>query len=155
MLSLSVVPDSLWAQGLLPPVSSVQGILQARMLEGVAILFSTQGWNLGLSLSLCLSLSLYLSIKLINYIYKTLIYILVKQHFKVKLTQSCLTLCEPRECILPVSSVLGILQARILEGVGIFFLTRDWIRVSCISGRFFTVWATRDHYGFLNPVSIL
>ena len=49
---------------------------------------------------------------------------LEKQHFEVKVTQSCLTLCEPRECILPVSSVLGILQARILEGVGIFFLTR-------------------------------
>ena len=40
----------------------------------------------------------------------------------MKVTQSSLTLCEPRECILPVSSVLGILQAGILEGVPHFLL---------------------------------
>ena len=31
--------------------------------------------------------------------------------------QSCLTLCDPMECIPPGSSVHGILQARILEWV--------------------------------------
>ena len=35
--------------------------------------------------------------------------------------QSCLTLCDPMDCRLPVSSVQGILQARILEWVAIPF----------------------------------
>ena len=40
---------------------------------------------------------------------------------KVKVTQSCLTLCDPMDCSPPVSSVRGILQARILEWVAISF----------------------------------
>ena len=61
--------------------------------------------------------------------------------------QSCLTLCDPMGCSPPGSSVHGILQARILEWVAIFFSrgfsqTRDWPWVSCIAGRFFTIWAT-------------
>ena len=36
---------------------------------------------------------------------------------EVKVTQLCLTLCDPTDCSLPGSSVHGILQARILEGV--------------------------------------
>ena len=35
--------------------------------------------------------------------------------------QSCLTLCDPMDCSPPGSSVHGILQARILEGVAISF----------------------------------
>ena len=35
--------------------------------------------------------------------------------------QSCLTLCNPIDCGPPCSSVPGILQARILEWVAIFF----------------------------------
>ena len=35
--------------------------------------------------------------------------------------QSCLTLCDPMDCSLPDSSVHGILLARILEWVAIFF----------------------------------
>ena len=35
--------------------------------------------------------------------------------------QSCLTLCNPVDCSLPGSSVHGILQARILEGVAVSF----------------------------------
>ena len=47
------------------------------------------------------------------------------------------------------SSVHGILQTRILEWVVNSFSRgssqpRDRTRVSCISGRFFTIWATRD-----------
>ena len=34
---------------------------------------------------------------------------------KVKVAQSCLTLCNPMDCSLPGCSVHGILQARILE----------------------------------------
>ena len=46
-------------------------------------------------------------------------------HSEVKAAQSCPTLCDPMDCSLPGSSVLGILQARILEWVAIpFFLTQ-------------------------------
>ena len=45
------------------------------------------------------------------------------------------------------SSVHGILQARVLERVAIPFSRgssqpRDWTLISCIAGRFFTVWVT-------------
>ena len=39
--------------------------------------------------------------------------------FKVKATQSCLTLCNPLDCSPPGSSVHGVSQARILEWVAI------------------------------------
>ena len=63
--------------------------------------------------------------------------------------QSYLTLCDPRDCSPPGFSVLGILQARILEWVAISFSRdlpsrlRDQTWVFCITGRFFTVWAAR------------
>ena len=38
-----------------------------------------------------------------------------------KLLQSCQTLCDPMDCRLPGPSVHGILQARILEWLAIFF----------------------------------
>ena len=41
----------------------------------------------------------------------------------MKVTQSCLTLCDPVDCNPPGSSVYGILQARILEWVVISFST--------------------------------
>ena len=64
-------------------------------------------------------------------------------------------------CSLPGSSVHEILQARILEWVAISssrwsFWPRDQTRVSCIVGRFFPVWATREAprilYGFIQFV---
>ena len=63
--------------------------------------------------------------------------------------QSCPTLCDPVDCSLPGFSVHGILQARILEWVTIFFSRgssqpRDWTQVSRIAGRFFTSWRTRE-----------
>ena len=56
----------------------------------------------------------------------------------------CPTLCDPVGCNLPDSSVHGILQARILEGIAIPLYressqSRDPTQVSCIAGRFFTV----------------
>ena len=50
---------------------------------------------------------------------------------------------------LPGSSISGIFQARILEWVATSFSRRsswpqDWTWVSCIVGRCFTVWATRE-----------
>ena len=74
---------------------------------------------------------------------------------KSEVAQSCLTLCDPVDCSPPGSSVYGILQARILEWVAISFSRgssqpRDWTRVSCIAGRCFILWATREgHQG--NP----
>ena len=41
--------------------------------------------------------------------------------FKMLVTQSCPTLCNPRDCSLPGSSVHGILQTRMLEWVVIPF----------------------------------
>ena len=67
----------------------------------------------------------------------------------VLVAQSCPTLCHPMDCSLPGFSVHGTLQARILEWVAIPFprassWPRDWTPVSCITGRFFTVWITRE-----------
>ena len=66
-----------------------------------------------------------------------------------EVAQSCPTLCDPIDCSLPGFSVYGIFQARVLEWVTIFFSRRssrprDWTWVSCIIGRHFTVWATRE-----------
>ena len=43
------------------------------------------------------------------------------RNFMFKVTQSCLTLCDPVDCGPPGSSIHGILQARILEWVAISF----------------------------------
>ena len=55
----------------------------------------------------------------------------------------------PVDCNPPGSSVYGISQVRILEWVAISFSkessqTRDQTWVSCIAGRFFTNWDTRE-----------
>ena len=69
-----------------------------------------------------------------------------KRKVKVKVTQSCLTLCNPMDYICIVH---GILQARILEWVAFPFSRgssqpRDGTQVSHIAGGFFTSWATRE-----------
>ena len=73
----------------------------------------------------------------------------VYRKVKVLVTKSCLTFCNHMDCSPPGSSVHGILQARILEWVIIPFSSgssqlRDQIQVSCIAGRFFTFWVTRE-----------
>ena len=55
----------------------------------------------------------------------------------------------PMDCNPPGSPIHGILQARILERVDIFFSwgynqPGDQTQVSCIAARFFTIWATRE-----------
>ena len=77
---------------------------------------------------------------------------------KMKVTQSCPTLCNPMDY-----TVHGILQARILEWVAFPFSRgssqpRDQTQVSRIAGRLFTSWATREaithkrsHQTFLPP----
>ena len=71
----------------------------------------------------------------------------------VLVAQSCPNLYDPIDCSQSGSSVYGILQARILEWVAIPFSRgsswpRDWTWVSCIVGRFFTVWANRKALWF-------
>ena len=56
---------------------------------------------------------------------------------------------RPMDCSHPGSSVYRIVQARILQWVAISFSRvsswpREWTQVSCIAGRFFTVWATKS-----------
>ena len=68
---------------------------------------------------------------------------------KVLIIQSWLILCDPMDCSPPVSSVHGILWARILEWVTVSSSrgsSRLWDRtwVSHIAGRFITIWATRE-----------
>ena len=63
---------------------------------------------------------------------------------KVKVTQSCLTLCNAMDC-----TVHGIPQARILEWVAFPFSRgssqpRDQTQISRIAGGFYTSWATRE-----------
>ena len=67
-----------------------------------------------------------------------------KWKVEVKVTQSCPTLCDPMD-----NTDHGILQARILEWVTFPFFSgssqsRGQTQVSCIEGRFFTSWATRE-----------
>ena len=63
--------------------------------------------------------------------------------------QLCPTLCDPIDGSPPGFSIPGILQARTLEWVAISFSkgsswSRDRTQVSCIVGRRFTIWATRE-----------
>ena len=67
----------------------------------------------------------------------------------VYIARSCLTHCDPMDYSQVPLSVDEIFQARILEWVAIPFSIesswfRDWTQISCIAGRFFKVWATRQ-----------
>ena len=73
----------------------------------------------------------------------------VRMKVKVLVAHLYLAPCDPMDCSPPGFSVHGILQARILERVAVSFSRgssqpRDQTRVSCIAGRFFTVWAARE-----------
>ena len=66
-------------------------------------------------------------------------------------TQSYLTLCDPKDCSLSGSSVHGICQAGILEWGAISFSKgssqpRDQTHVSCFTGGFFTCWAIGETF---------
>ena len=58
-------------------------------------------------LYICIYLHIYMCIYIYIYIYS--------QKVKMLVTQSCPTVCEPMDCSLQVSSIHGILQARLLE----------------------------------------
>ena len=62
---------------------------------------------------------------------------------RAKSLQSCPTLCDPMDHSPPGSSVHGILQVRILQGVAVpssrgTSRPRDRTRISCVAGRFFS-----------------
>ena len=70
----------------------------------------------------------------------------------VLVTHLCLTHCNLIYCSPPASSVHGIIHPRKLEWVAMLSSRRSsWprnrTRISCISGEFFTVWATRKAQG--------
>ena len=74
--------------------------------------------------------------KIISEAFSLLIHMTLK--VKVKVAQSCLSLCNPMDY-----TVHGIFQARILEWVAVPFSRgssqpRDRTQVSCIAGRYFT-----------------
>ena len=109
-----------------PPGSSVHRILQARVLEWVAISFSR-----GSSWSRNWTWVSYISGPLPTELQGML---------KTKVAQSCPTLSDPMDAI-----VHGILQARILEWVAFPFSRvssqpRDRTQVSHVAAGFFTSW---------------
>ena len=132
-----VAPSCLFAT----PGSSVHGILQARVLEWVAIP-SSRGSSPprdGTHIS-CISMC-------ILYHWATRAAHLLLQLALSLAAQLCPALCDPVDCSPPGSSVHGILQARILEWVTTLsfrgsFQPSDWTQVSGITGRIFTLWAT-------------
>ena len=117
-----------------PLGSSVHGILQARILEWVAIPFS-RGSSRPRDQT---------QVSRIAGGYFTICATREAPEVKVLVALSCPTLCHPMDCSLPGSSVHGILQARILQWVAIPFSRRssrpwDQTQVSCIAGRSFSV----------------
>ena len=81
----------------------------------------------------------------LSYWYRSIpISIYMQYEREVKVSRPCPTLCDPKDY-----TVHGILQARILEWVTVPFSRgssqpRDETLVSCVAGRFFTSWATRE-----------
>ena len=96
-----------------PPGSSVHGILQARILEWVAISFSRVS-----SQPMDQTQVSHIAARCFNLwaTREALIRIAA-----AKSLQSCPTLCDPMDCSLPGSSVHGIFQTRVLEWVAIAF----------------------------------
>ena len=90
------------------------------------------------------------SFRLISFVFRIVWF--VSSYFSLKwseVAQSCPTLFNGMDCSLTGFSVHGIFQARILEWVAISFSRgsswpRDWTWVSCIVGRRFTIWATKE-----------
>ena len=159
----------------------MHGILQARILEWIAVPFSRgSSWPRDRTQVSCIAgrfftiwatgkisgsreikafLEEQWKTKLIK-IQASLVLVLTKplrrrkaNHFillcLVLVTQSCPTLHYRMDYSPPGSSVHGILQARILEWIAVSFSRgsswfRNRSRISCIIGRFFTNWATRE-----------
>ena len=90
----------------------------------------------------------FLSYNTISFIQLIGIYFPLPMKVKMKVAQSCPTLCNPMDCI-----IHGILQAIILDWVAFPFSRwssqpRDRTQVSHIAGRFFTRWARSEAQGY-------
>ena len=138
-----------------PPGFSLHGILQARILEWIAISFSRGSSQPRHQTQIsCIPgrfFAIWATREVLSYILH-LCFVLSKQVSKV--AQSGPTLCNPMDCGPPGSSVHGILQATILEWVAISFSrgsSRPWDRtqVSHTAGRRFNLWATRDELCYI------
>ena len=102
-----------------PPGFSVHKISQARILEWVAIPFSS-----GSSQPMDRTQISYIAGKFFISVLPGKPIIIIIFYPLVQLSsvaQSCPTLCDPMDCSLPRSSVRGIFQARVLEWVVISF----------------------------------
>ena len=120
------------------PDSSVHRIFQARVVEWVSISFSRGSYQPRDLAQVSRTVSRPFSIW-------------TTSESENGVTQLCPTLFDPMDCSLTGFSIHGILQARILEWVTISFSrgsSRPRYRtlVSCIGGRRFNLWATREDH---------
>ena len=131
------MPDSCNPMDCGLPGSFVHGILQARMLEWVAISFSRRSsWPRNLTQVSCIAGRFFTSWAMREALYSVI--------------QLCPTLCKSIDCSSLGSPVHGIFPARILEWTAISSSRgsswpRDWTHISCISciGRWILYrWAT-------------
>ena len=126
--------------------SSVHGISQARILEWVAFPSLGDLPDPGIKPASLVAPALAGEFCTTGPLEKPL---LTARKWKALVTQLCLTLFNPMHYSPPGSSVHGILQARILEWIAIPCSRgssghRDRTQVSCIVGRFFTMWPPRE-----------
>ena len=131
-----------------PPGSSVHEISQERTVGWVAISYSRgssqpRDWT-GISFISCIESGVLDHQHPLGNPIVELVVVLI-----VLITQSCPTLCDPMDYSPPGLSVHGILHVRIPEWITIpfsrgFSKPMDQTQVSCIAGRFFTIWATRE-----------
>ena len=137
-----------------PPGSCVHGILQARILEWVAIPFSRVSfWPRDWTWVFCIAGGFFTIWATREALYNSSVFLVMDIRMspacESEVTQLCQTLCDSMDCSLPGYSIYGIFQARVLEWVAISFprgsyQPRDWTWVSWIAGRFFTDWATKE-----------
>ena len=74
----------------------------------------------------------------INYDYHPILQ--MKERKESEVAQSCPTLCDPMDCILPGSSIHGIFQARMLEWVVISFSTGNIVKLSVTGCNRYSRW---------------
>ena len=132
-----------------PPGSSVHGIFQARILEGVAMPSSRgSSWPRNQTCVSCIGRQI-----LYHYATREAPYLLSEVEWS-EIIQWCLTLGDPMDFNLPRSSIHGIFQVRVLEWGAISFSRwssqpRNRTRVSCTADRLFIVWAISVTYRLL------
>ena len=122
-------------------------------LGSVSSFFLMLFWRTNSELVLFFLLSLWIweMYGLCKLMHKLMHFHFVKVKWKVLVAQSSLILCDPMKCSLPGFALHGILQARILEWLTIYFSRwssqpRDRTQVFNIADRFSTIWATREVY---------